>query len=40
MRTFEKRKYRGGDFGVAIGTSVPSTAFDEIESLARKLDNE
>lgn len=32
-----KRKYRGGDFGVAIGTSVPATAFYEIESLARKL---
>lgn len=35
--TNQKRKYRGGDFGVAVGTSVPSTAFNEIEALARTL---
>lgn len=37
MKTSEKRKYSGGDFGVAVGTSVPSTAFNEIEALARTL---
>ena len=37
MKTSERRKYRGGDFGVAVGTRVPPTAFDEIEALAKKL---
>lgn len=37
MKTAEKRKYRSRDFGVGIATSVPPTAFYEIEALARTL---
>ena len=33
----QKRKYRGGKFGVNIGTSVPPRVFDDIESLASQL---
>lgn len=38
MRTNEKRKYRRGDFAVAVSTRVPQTAFYEIEALAKTLD--
>ena len=37
MKTPEKRKYKGGDFGVGLGTNIPSRAFNEIVALARIL---
>ena len=37
MKTSKKRKYRGCDFGVGLGTNVPSTAFHEIEAIAMTL---
>jgi hypothetical protein len=36
-KTAEKRKYKGGDFGVNVGAKVPSATFNEIENLARAL---
>ena len=37
METAEKRKYKGGDFGVNVGTKVPPATFNEIEDLAKAL---
>ena len=37
METAEKRKYKGGDFGVSVGAKVPPTTFHEIEDLAKAL---
>ncbi|MDQ3175518.1 MAG: hypothetical protein M3Q91_17720 [Acidobacteriota bacterium] len=34
MKTAEKRKYKGGDFGVNVGAKVPPATFNEIEDLA------
>lgn len=35
MKTEEKRKYRGPDFGVNVGASVSPATFSEIEGLAK-----
>ncbi len=35
--TAEKRKYKGGDFGVNVGAKVPPATFNEIENLAKAL---
>ena len=37
MKTAEKRKYKGGDFGVNVGAKVPPATFNEIENLAKAL---
>jgi hypothetical protein len=37
MKNAEKRKYKGGDFGVNVGAKVPPVTFNEIENLARAL---
>ena len=37
METTEKRKYKGGDFGVSVGAKVPPATFKEIEDLAKAL---
>lgn len=37
METADKRKYKGGDFGVNVGTKVPPATFNEIEDLAKAL---
>lgn len=37
METTEKRKYKGGDFGVSVGAKVPPAPFKEIEDLAKAL---
>jgi len=37
METAEKRKYKGGGFGVNVGAKVPPATFNEIEDLARAL---
>lgn len=35
MKTAERRKSKGGEFGVNVGASVPPAAFYEIEGLAK-----
>ena len=37
IETADKRKYKGGDFGINVGTKVPPATFYEIEDLARAL---
>ncbi len=37
MKTAEKRKYKGGDFGVNVGAKGPPATFNEIEDLAKAL---
>ena len=37
MKNADKRKYKGGDFGVNVGAKVPPETFNEIESLAKVL---
>lgn len=37
MKNAEKRKYKGGDFGVNVGANVPPETFNEIENLAKAL---
>jgi hypothetical protein len=37
METAEKRRYKGGDFGVNVGAKVPPATFSEIENLAKAL---
>jgi hypothetical protein len=35
MKESERRKYRGGSFGVPIGTTVPPAAFYAIERIEK-----
>jgi len=37
MKTVEKRKYKGSDFGVIVGAKVPPATFNDIEDLAKAL---
>ena len=37
MESAEKRKYKGGDFGVNVGAKVPPATFNEIEGLAKAM---
>ncbi len=37
MKNAEKRKYKGGDFGVNVGANVAPETFNEIENLAKAL---
>jgi hypothetical protein len=37
VKTADKRKYKGGDFGVNVGAKVPPETFNEIETLAKAL---